>query len=85
MNPLRAAYITVHRLAHYLWGLLTALAAMLLPQVIPAIMFIGFVIYELDEEWHIRDRAYHDIREYLVGLGVGVVVDAIVKTVCEGL
>ena len=60
------------KLAHYVWGFLTALVAPAAP-VLSAIMFIGFIVYELDEEWHIRDKSYRDIQEMLTGLGIGAI------------
>ncbi len=69
MNPLTS----LKKLAHYAWGLLTALVALVAP-VLSALMFLGFIVYELDEEWHIRDKSYNDIREMLIGMGIGVVI-----------
>ena len=69
MSPLAA----LRKLAHYAWGLLTALVALVAP-VLSALMFLGFIVYELDEEWHIRDKSYNDIREMLIGMGIGALV-----------
>ena len=67
-------------LAHFLWGLMIALVALLFPPpaaiVLPVLMFAGFIIYELDEDWHLNDKAFKDILEMLVGMGVGVLADA---------
>ena len=69
MSPLAA----LKKLAHIAWGLLTALVSTAAP-VLALIMFLGFIVYELDEEWHIRDKSYNDVREMLVGLGTGALV-----------
>lgn len=65
---------------HYLWGILISIVALLSP-TLSVLMFTGFIIYELDEEWHIRDKSYADIREMLVGMGIGVVIDIIIKII----
>lgn len=53
--------------AHLLAGLLTAHTSFHNP-LLSVLMFIVFLIYELDEDWHIKDRAYRDILQYAVGL-----------------
>ena len=52
---------------HFIGGVITALAAIKAP-VLGFIMAIVFLVYELNEDWHIRDEAFKDIRAYLVGL-----------------
>lgn len=51
---------------HVLVGVLTVLSIYVSP-VFPVLGFVGFIIYELDEDWHISDYAYKDIREFMVG------------------
>jgi len=41
----------------------------------------GFLIYEVDEDWHIRNGAYSDIKGFLWGVGIGGVVMVILKLV----
>ena len=65
---------------HYLWGILISIVALVSP-TLSVLMFTGFIIYELDEEWHIKDKSYADIREMLVGMGIGVVIDIIIKII----
>lgn len=36
-------------------------------------LFISFIIYELDEKWTISDEAYKDILEMMIGIVVAVV------------
>ena len=38
-------------------------------------MLVGailFLAYEVDEDWHISDEAFHDILEFMVGFFVAV-------------
>jgi len=58
-------------IAHVVYGILTIFAATYLHAVAAVIMFATFVIYQLDEQWHIEDESYEDIREYAIGLGIG--------------
>lgn len=37
------------------------------------IFFLGFMAYEITEDWRIKDGAYIDIFGYLIGLALGVV------------
>jgi len=57
-------------LSHFLFGILTAFAN----TPINLIMFLTFIVYELDEDWKISDGAYVDIEQYGLGLGVGVLI-----------
>ena len=36
--------------------------------------FLGFMIYELNEDWHLSDQAYKDILDYCVGLYLMILV-----------
>jgi len=68
-------------LAHIVFGILTVLAAVYVHPVVSAIMFLTFIIYELDEEWHLEDESYEDIREYGIGLGIGTLIIAVISIV----
>jgi len=57
----------VAKLVHILYGILTALAPTHLAPILAAV----FIIYELDEDWHLNDQAYRDLLEYMVGLSIG--------------
>ena len=74
-------------LMHVPVGLLTIAAFILgfvlgLPPISAAILgvglgfafLVGFIIYEINEDRHIEDRAFHDILGFLTGLGAGIVV-----------
>jgi len=56
-------------LAHVVYGILTAFA----PWYLAFIMGFMFALYELDEELHLKDKAYKDILEYMLGLVIGVI------------
>lgn len=46
-----------------------AVTALMSP-VAAVLLFCGFIIYELNEDYHLKDGAYQDIAGYLVGLAV---------------
>jgi len=52
---------------HFVGGLLTGLAAAFNP-VLAVLMFTAFIVYEINEDWHLRDQAFKDIRAYAAGL-----------------
>lgn len=60
---------------HILAGVITILGSMI-SLVVPLVLFSGFMIYELNEDWHLSDQAYKDILEYCIGMYacVGVIV-----------
>jgi len=37
------------------------------------LLFAGFFVYELSEDFHLKDKAFLDIFGWLIGFGVGVV------------
>jgi hypothetical protein len=59
-------------------GFLTAFFSFVNP-VAAVMMFLTFIIYELDEDWHLSDKAFRDILEYGIGLYVGAVVYTIIS------
>ena len=38
---------------------------------------VGFILYELDEDWHLRDHAYLDIIGWLVGFALFAILSFI--------
>lgn len=47
-----------------------------------ALVFFGaFMVYEVTEDWRLKDKAYIDIYGYLIGLAMGVVTLFILKFV----
>ncbi|GAJ07591.1 unnamed protein product [marine sediment metagenome] len=65
----RAARLLMHVPA----GLITCLAVYIHWSLVLA-FFGAFTIYEINEDQHIEDRAFHDILGFLAGLGAGIVV-----------
>ena len=63
-------------LAHYLGGFLSGLCCLFNP-VLSVLATVVFIIYELDEDWHISDEAFRDIKEYLLGLFTAMIIVAV--------
>jgi hypothetical protein len=66
------------QIIHFLAGVLTAYTSFY-NIALSILMFIVFVIYELDEDWHIRDQAYKDILVYALGLYMYAFVHTLAK------
>lgn len=62
-------YTVVHAGA----GALTILGSLLNPCV-TIVAFLGFMIYELNEDWHLTDEAYKDILDYCVGMYLTILI-----------
>jgi len=64
----------LYDLGHIFGGIVYTLIGYLKPELIPFLIAIGaiFIIYQLDESWHIDDEAWRDIREFLVGIFIGL-------------
>lgn len=60
-------------LMHIPVGLITCLAVYIHWSLVLA-FFGAFTIYEINEDRHIEDRAFHDIIGYVFGLGIGIIV-----------
>ena len=55
--------------AHYLAGILSAMSI----EVHWCIVLGGialFLAYEVNEDWHLSDKAFHDILEFMIGFFV---------------
>jgi len=61
-------------------GFSTALVSML-NSILPILLFVVFIIYELDEDWHLSDEAYRDILEYALGLYIASILLLIQKLI----
>jgi len=59
------------RIGHAVFGFTSTLAVLINP-VLPALSAALFVLYEVDECFHLNDEAYQEIREYLYGVAVGL-------------
>jgi len=61
----RKLYGFLTDLSHVLLGVLIVVLTKVNP-LTSILLFISFVIYELDEDWHISDYAYGDILELML-------------------
>jgi len=61
------------KLGHAVFGLLSALSVLVHP-VLTVLAFLLFVIYELNEEWHLHDEMYEELREFGYGFSVGLCI-----------
>ena len=61
------------KLCHVIFGMLTVWSSFAHP-VLVGIFFLTFVLYELDEEWNNGDHAFEEMREYGIGLALGLLV-----------
>ena len=59
--------VKVTSIGHFVGGFIAALVGYYLNPGLAAIATALFIIYELDEDWHISDEAFRDIREYIIG------------------
>lgn len=57
---------------HFIGGILTVLASVPFP-VPSAFLVILFLVYQLDESWHINDQAFFDIKTFMLGGFVGTI------------
>ncbi len=61
----------IKHIAHYLVGVLIAGGA-LAHWTLPLIGTALFLVYEIDEDWHLYDQAYKDILEAAIGFFAAV-------------
>jgi hypothetical protein len=66
------------QLIHFFAGVLTSYTSFY-NITLSILMFIVFIVYELDEDWHIRDQAYRDILFYGVGLYIYALMHTLIK------
>ena len=59
-------------LLHIPVGMFQVFCAWLNPALAIAFL-VGFMVYEVNEDWHLKDRAYYDIRGYLWGIVLGAI------------
>lgn len=58
---------------HFPVGVFTAWLGTFTP-VITLVFGIGFMVYEVMEDWRIKDQSYHDVFGYLIGIAFGSVL-----------
>ncbi len=68
----------IYKLIHFIAGFLTALTTYY-NNMLSILLFIIFIIYELDEDWHLSDQAFKDILEYAVGLYAAAIILLVVE------
>jgi len=66
------------QIIYFLAGVLTAYTSFY-NTILSILMFIAFMLYELDEDLHIRDQAYRDILVYAFGLYMYAFVHILIK------
>lgn len=59
------------KIGHGLFGFLSALSVVVNP-TLTVIGFLLFMAYELNEEWHLHDEAYEELREFGYGFAIGM-------------
>jgi len=65
--------MNIGNVAHIIAGLIASLATFINP-VAGVLATVLFVIYELDEEWHLEDESYKDIAEFAAGYYIGILL-----------
>ncbi len=58
---------SLYSICHICAGVLTILSSYVC-WALPPSLLIGFVIYEISEDYHINDGAFKDVLEYCIGL-----------------
>jgi len=66
----RKQKLNLSDLAHIAFGAITAIVSKI-NIVFSIINTFLFVLYELDEEFHLCDESYEDIKEFTIGLTIG--------------
>ncbi len=55
----------------FLWPLDPSASTLLGSRIATVLVFIGFLTYELAEDWRVRDWGFRDIEGFTFGLGAG--------------
>ena len=55
---------------HLPLGVLTMVMGILIAGWAAGIFAVGFIIYETNEDWHLKDGAWIDIKGFLWGCGI---------------
>ena len=61
----------------FLWPLDVAASVLWGARLTAVLLFAGFILYEVTEDVEINDQAYRDIQGFVIGLGVGAVVQVL--------
>ncbi|RLE86796.1 MAG: hypothetical protein DRJ67_06325 [Thermoprotei archaeon] len=65
-------YTIVTQIAHFIGGCITAIASVGHP-LLSILLFLSFIIYEVNEDWSLSDGAYKDILVYTLGLYIAAI------------
>ena len=65
----RRIYTIICQASHFAAGCITAVTAIRHP-LLASLLFGAFIVYEVNEDWHLSDNAYKDIFVYALGLYV---------------
>ena len=65
-------------MAHFVGGLWSGVLAMIGYGVFSALFVVLFLVYEMNEDWHISDEAFVDICEFMIGMFVGSIIGIII-------
>lgn len=57
--------------AHIPHGLFVVLSAVQIHWVVAATFTIGFICFEVNQDWHLRDQAHNDLAGFLLGIVIG--------------
>ncbi len=61
----------------FLWPLDVAASVLWGARLTAVMLFLGFILYELSEDWRINDWAFRDLEGFAIGLGVGAVAQVL--------
>ena len=61
----------------FLWPLDVAASVLWGARLTTILLFAGFILYEVTEDQEINDQAYRDIQGFVIGLGLGAVVQVL--------
>ena len=61
----------------FLWPLDVAASVLWGARLTAILLFAGFILYEVTEDWRINDWAFRDLEGFAIGLGVGAVAQVL--------
>ena len=61
----------------FLWPLDLSSGVLWGARLTAVLLFAGFILYEVTEDEEINDQAYRDIQGFVIGLGVGALVQVL--------
>lgn len=67
--------------AHIPHGLFTVFAAVYVHWVVALLFGFGFIAYEVNQDWHLRDGAHYDLAGWLLGMVLGSFLFLIIELV----